>query len=410
MSHSLTGAQWRKMEEFRDECLAFGRSCEPSDRKAAENVWRKFAAVVNRRLDGVLWVDGPATGMLAATLFSSALRSSPGSTLESSLWSSSPLCSTLESTLESSLGPSLGSSLGSSLWSSLGSSLESSLWSSLRSSERSSLRWSLESSLRSSFRSSLESSLRASLESSLESSLGLALGLSLGASLESSLESLWSSLGLSLFGSSLWSYFWTGQHGSSWWWHKYFCGLIGECYVPQAAELLSLWCTLGRSTGWWLVWRDMIIACERPRRQAVDAEGRLHHESGPALLCRDGWPVYAWHGVLIPDYVFERPETISLDMIRRTDSEEIRQVMIERLGWERFLRASGANSRHRRFNERDHQWEQLYQLRDGSQQILVSDPSTGRKYALGVPREIENCEQAQRWMSHGLDRLAIHRS
>jgi hypothetical protein len=174
--------------------------------------------------------------------------------------------------------------------------------------------------------------------------------------------------------------------------------------------LLSLWCALGRSTGWWLVWRDMIIACERPLRQAVDADGRLHHESAPALVCRDGWRVHAWHGVLVPDYVIERPDMISVQRIRRMQSEEIRRVMIERIGWDRYLRESGARSRHRRFNERDHQWEQLFHFEDGSQHVLVSDPSTGRKYGLGVPRDIENCEQAQRWMSHGLDRLAIHRS
>jgi hypothetical protein len=49
-------------------------------------------------------------------------------------------------------------------------------------------------------------------------------------------------------------------------------------------------------------------------------------------------------------------------------------------------------------------------MSNGQQRFVCVDPSTGRRYALGVPREITNCEEAQRWMSHDLDRFAIHRS
>jgi hypothetical protein len=105
-----------------------------------------------------------------------------------------------------------------------------------------------------------------------------------------------------------------------------------------------------------------------------------------------------------------RPETQTIKQIQEEPNEEVRRVRIERYGWERFLKESGANRRDSRRNDRDTQEESLYQLRDGTQRFVCVDPSTGRRYALGVPGEVATCEQAQLWMSHELDLYATHRS
>ena len=136
---------------------------------------------------------------------------------------------------------------------------------------------------------------------------------------------------------------------------------------------------------------------------------RLHCEDGPACTS-DIENLYFIHGVMVPAYAVIEPSSISLAEIKSEENEEVRRILIERFGWERFIRESGAQQRHRRFNERDGQWEQLYRLEDGSQRVVLVDPSTTRKYALGCPRDINTCEEAQNFMSHGLDKLAIHRS
>ena len=101
---------------------------------------------------------------------------------------------------------------------------------------------------------------------------------------------------------------------------------------------------------------------------------------------------------------------ITVQEIKDESNEEVRRVLIERFGWERFLRESGAVLVDSRRNDRDGQQEELRRLEDGTQRFLCIDPSTNRRYALGVPSEIRTCEHAQLWMSHGLDQYAIHRS
>jgi hypothetical protein len=139
-------------------------------------------------------------------------------------------------------------------------------------------------------------------------------------------------------------------------------------------------------------------------------EGRLHCDDGPATAYADGFEVYAIHGVRVPKNVVMAPEKQTLEEIEADGNAESKRVRIERFGWERYLKDSGAAVVDQRHNDRDAQDEVLYRLRDGTQRFAFVDPSTGRRYALGVPREIQNCEQAQMWMSHLLDRYAIHRS
>jgi hypothetical protein len=166
------------------------------------------------------------------------------------------------------------------------------------------------------------------------------------------------------------------------------------------------------SGAWFLVWTDTCLFWVAKPIVHVEQGSfgrRLHCETGAACE-NDIENLYFLHGVLVPAYAVVCPDQISIQEIKDEGNEEVRRTLIEQFGWERFLRESGAKEKDRRFNERDGQWEKLYSLDDGSQRIVLVDPSTGRRYALGVPREINKCEQAQMWISHGLDRFAIHRS
>src|SRR3990167_11438507 len=212
--------------------------------------------------------------------------------------------------------------MGWSLCASLGSSLGSSVASSLGSSLRSSLRSSLGSSLRSSLGSSLWSSLEWSLESGLWSARRSARGLSLRSSLYSSLRS-------SLRSSLDYSVFW-GQHEGAWIAFYLYPELyLDVSYDPAFSEQLHLWEEVARSACWWWPHEGLCVISERPTVVEMEPvrpgtqEYRLHADNGPALVFADGWSVWSWHGVMVPEAVITKPESLAATEIRDERNAEV---------------------------------------------------------------------------------------
>jgi hypothetical protein len=149
-------------------------------------------------------------------------------------------------------------------------------------------------------------------------------------------------------------------------------------------------------SGYWLGKREALVV-RRPRLLARDAEGRLHSETGKCLEYRDGWGFYAWHGVLVPERVILRPETLTRDDFLNEQNVEVRRVMQERMG-ERFVPELGgtiidAGSR-----------GTLYEVRlpeDEPERVAhyvqVQDASTERQYYLRVPPSIQTADEAVAW-------------
>jgi hypothetical protein len=165
---------------------------------------------------------------------------------------------------------------------------------------------------------------------------------------------------------------------------------------------------------WLLHWTDdtlFWVAKPEVSTEPAQPRRRLHNDQHAALLS-DVEDLYFLHGMMVPAFVVVRPDWITLEHISTENNSEVQRLMIERWpgGWERYLDDSKAAVVESRRNERDQQRETLYRLPDGRQRIVVSDPSTGRRYALGVPRELSSCQEAQNWLSSGLDARAIHRS
>ena len=81
------------------------------------------------------------------------------------------------------------------------------------------------------------------------------------------------------------------------------------------------------------------MVCDRPaliQREQMAQRGwgshRLHCADGPAIAWRDGYALYFWHGVRVPQDVIEQPELITAQRILGETNAEIRRVMLERMG------------------------------------------------------------------------------
>ena len=358
----LTDAQIARFPEFIKRWTDIGLSTKPADREQAERgVRMAYECAGLAPPKAIVWCGSPfSQGLTRAIVFGLAngeIKSEIGEAVEKKVGDS--------------VGDSVGASVGASVRASVGDSVWASVWDSVGASVRASV-W-----------DSVGASVGASVRASVRASVG-----------DSVRASVWAS--------------WYGQHDAGWLaFYDYFRDAAGLSEETQ--KLAGLW-LLSQSAGWWLPHQNLCWVSERHNVLHRDADGRLHCDNGPALQYPDGWSIYAIGGVRVDEQTIMRPETQTLEQIEKEENAEVRRVRIERFGWPRYLAESGAKVANRRRNDRDGQEEALYALKDKTKRFVCVDPSTGRKYALGVPAEIKNCDEAQNWMSHGLDRFAVHRS
>ena len=97
-----------------------------------------------------------------------------------------------------------------------------------------------------------------------------------------------------------------------------------------------------RETGSFWLYPDLAVIADRPKSIRRDGQGRLHASLGPAVEYRDGFAVYASHGVHIPAGVMEHPGRIGVQDIDTERNAEVRRVMLERMGVGRYLELTGA--------------------------------------------------------------------
>jgi hypothetical protein len=99
---------------------------------------------------------------------------------------------------------------------------------------------------------------------------------------------------------------------------------------------------VARNAGWWWANEKVAVLTERPATLTRDNVGRLHRGEGAALEFPDGYGLWAWRGMPIPaDLATELP-TLTISRIRSEENAEIRRVMLEHYGYDRYLRDAGA--------------------------------------------------------------------
>ena len=194
-----------------------------------------------------------------------------------------------------------------------------------------------------------------------------------------------------------------GQHEASWLcFYDYFrevCGLTAE--TDPVIGLMAL----ARSAGWCLPYRAMCLVAERHSAVHRDNQGRLHAETGPALAYPDGWEIWAWHGVRVPQEVIERPQELEVKAALNQSNVEVRRVMLTRIGPERLQAELPAKALDEDIDGRGAP-RKLFQLGDIRDRSFVgyTCPSTGRVYpAQPVPPEVRTCAEAVAWRFGALD-------
>ncbi|MFI2376323.1 DUF6745 domain-containing protein [Streptomyces sp. NPDC018964] len=129
--------------------------------------------------------------------------------------------------------------------------------------------------------------------------------------------------------------------------------LLGQHDAPWLAALHTGGSALAgpalvcRSAGWWWPFEKVAVVCERPVALHRDEAGRLDHGDGPALEFPDGFALCAWRGMPVTRDFLDELRTLTPERIRQEENAELRRVMLEYYGYDRYLADSGARPLHR---------------------------------------------------------------
>ncbi len=177
---------------------------------------------------------------------------------------------------------------------------------------------------------------------------------------------------------------------------------ITDSVITDAAmaEAIAALAAVAASAGWWWPYEDGVILTERPTALLRDNVGRLHHGDGPALSFPDGWSMFAWRGMPIPPSVADELAHLTVERIRDEDNAEIRRVMVEYFGFDRYLRESKAQRLHE--DECGILWRVPL---DGDEplvmvEVINSTPEpdgTSRTYFLRVPPNVTTARGGVAW-------------
>ena len=119
--------------------------------------------------------------------------------------------------------------------------------------------------------------------------------------------------------------------------HAGFRDVIG-LELPEYA-LYQAWEDASRCGGFRVMHEKFCMVCDFPEILTVDEENRPHGETGPSHRWRDGWSLWHWHGVRIPDHWIPNRDTLDPAEVLAHENVEVRAAGAEIVGWARMAEA-----------------------------------------------------------------------
>ena len=163
--------------------------------------------------------------------------------------------------------------------------------------------------------------------------------------------------------------------------------------------------------GWFIPFEDVCIVCvkrsstegNRPSKFSLDSESRLHAEGEAAIQFADGYGLYYYHGIALPEkYGKVHPNQWQARWLLSENNAELRRILIQTIGYNRIcdeLQAIQLDS----FREYD-----LIKIdadADVEPIVLLKMicPSTGYTHVLRVPPNMVSARVAITWVNWDVD-------
>lgn len=184
------------------------------------------------------------------------------------------------------------------------------------------------------------------------------------------------------------------------------------CYISASRDVLGLDLPEFAAFAWWekaaieggfrVLHEKFCVVSDFPEILRVDETGRPHAPDGPSHRWRDGWRLYHWRGVRIPDAWVENPGALTPAVALQWDNIEQRRCAMEILGWEKILRELNATTIDADLDPMVGTLVGVDLPGSGREKFLRVLCGTSRSFALPVPPEMRTALEAQAW-TWGLD-------
>jgi len=190
-----------------------------------------------------------------------------------------------------------------------------------------------------------------------------------------------------------------GQHDSNW---LGFCNFFADVLDISAAKKLEGLNLVAQNTGWWWAYENVAVLTDRPVALHRDPEHRLHNPKGMAVEYADGFGIWAINGVRVTEQIVIQPETLTVEQITGERNAEIRRVMRQQYGYDKYLAGVGAE-----LIDDDCEWGKLWRAQiEGEDEplcmveVINSTPEpdgSSKTYFLRVPPDMPTAHDAVAW-------------
>jgi hypothetical protein len=179
-----------------------------------------------------------------------------------------------------------------------------------------------------------------------------------------------------------------------------FC--ISVLNLPHSyGNIWNIFQSIVRDCGWIYPYDKVCVVCEKPIALSVDSNYRLHAEGKPAVQFADSFAIYAYHGVILPEwYGYFHPHQWQSKWVLKEHNAEVRRALIQGITYDRLcqqLQAVELDS-----------WQEYTLLKIDNADVepiyllKMTCPSTGHIHALRVPPDVESAKEAIRWINWGI--------
>jgi hypothetical protein len=147
---------------------------------------------------------------------------------------------------------------------------------------------------------------------------------------------------------------------------------------------------------------NFCIVSDFPTVLKMDDQNRAHGQDGPSHRWADGFELYHWHGVRIPNEWIKTPGHLTAKMAITWQNIEQRRAACEILGWVKVLDELGAKVVDEDADPEIGTLLEVVLPDAGKEKFLRVQCGTGRTFALPVPPEMKTAMEANAW-TYGLN-------